>query len=212
MRYAGIYQLWVVASDTAGNETTSGPFAVRVDPPTQIYMPMIFSNFVPGPDLTVEYILVTENNVEITLMNIGNMPVTEAFWVDLYIDPDPEPTGVNQRWEQLSNHGLVWGVTDVSALVPGGSLTLDMNHPSFMPNYSNIPANFTPEMRIYVQVDSFADGTYGGVLELDEINEGIYNNIQGPVFPLPVDLGQSTLIWDNRNVPEGLPERLQEAR
>jgi len=212
MRYAGIYQLWITASDTAGNSTTAGPYAVRVNAPTQIYLPVIVSNFDSGPDLTVEHILVTENNVEITLVNIGNAPVTEAFWVDLYIDPDPAPTSVNQSWEQLSDQGLVWGVTDVAALVPGGSLTLVLNSPSFMPDYSEFMGNFTPEMRIYVQVDSFAEGSYGGVLELDEMNDGAYNNIKGPVFPLPVNLGQNTPLWDNQIFLELLPERSQEVR
>ena len=210
MRYAGIYQLWVTASDAAGNTTTAGLFEVRVNAPTKIYLPVIVSNFVSGPDLTVEHVLVTENNVEIILVNIGNAPVTEAFWVDLYIDPDPVPTSVNQSWEQLSDQGLVWGVTDVAALVPGGSLTLDLNSPSFMSDYSQFTGSFTPEMRIYV--DSFAEGSYGGVLELDEMNDGAYNNIKGPVFPLPVDLGQNTPLWDNQIFLELLPERPQKVR
>jgi hypothetical protein len=212
MRYAGIYQLWVTASDAAGNTTTAGLFEVRVNAPTKIYLPVIVSNFVSGPDLTVEHVLVTENNVEIILVNIGNAPVTEAFWVDLYIDPDPVPTSVNQSWEQLSDQGLVWGVTDVAALVPGGSLTLDLNSPSFMSDYSQFTGSFTPEMRIYVQADSFAEGSYGGVLELDEMNDGAYNNIKGPVFPLPVDLGQNTPLWDNQIFLELLPERPQKVR
>jgi hypothetical protein len=190
MDYPGIYQLWVTASDAAGNLTSVGSFEVLVRAPTLIYLPVVFEEFTPSPDLVVQHILVTENNVEVTLVNQGNTSVSNGFWVDLYINPEPVPTAVNQTWDQLSEQGIVWGVTDVSQLVPNGSLTLDLNHPSYMPEYSEFEGTFSPEMAIYVQVDSFGLENYGSILELDEIEGSDYNNIKGPVFPLPVLLDQ----------------------
>jgi len=192
----GTYTLWVNTSDLAGNAATTGPFKVAVLPPTQVFLPLVLSNSsagqgVHGPDLVIEHILVTQNNVQIIVANHGNAPVEDAFWVDLYIDPDPLPSAVNQTWDMLCYEGLVWGVTDVSALVPGGSLTIDMNHSSFMPDNSLFFEDFDPGMAIYVQVDSYASTTYGGVLERHEIEGAAYNNISGPVFPFPVNLDQS---------------------
>ena len=216
MDYAGLYQLWVTAKDVAGNMSSVGPFEVMVKPPAQIHLPMVLSNFTSGPDLVVQHILVTENNVEIILINNGTAAVPDGFWVDLYINPDPVPTAVNQTWDQLGDQGLVWGVTDVSMLVPGGTLTLDLNHPSFMPDYSDFEGTFSPEMAIYVQVDSYALGDYGSVLELDEMNGGEYNNIKGPVFPLPISMAQSDLAaapsGSDRELIKSLPERPMEVK
>ncbi|MFH1632591.1 MAG: proprotein convertase P-domain-containing protein [Chloroflexota bacterium] len=194
----GTYTLWVNASDLAGNAATTGPFEVVVRPPTQVFLPLVLSNSaagqgVHGPDLVVEHILVTQNNVQIIIANHGNAPVADAFWVDLYIDPDPIPTAVNQTWDMLCYEGLAWGVTDVSSLIPGGTLTIDMNHPSFRPDYSLLYDDFDPAMAIYVQVDSYASTTYGGVLESHEVEGTAYNNISGPTFPLPISLDQDIL-------------------
>jgi hypothetical protein len=164
-----------------------------------------------APDLVVEHILVAKDNVQIIIANHGNAPVEDAFWVDLYIDPDPIPSTVNQRWDLLCYQGLAWGVTDVSALLPGGKLTLDMNHPSFMSDYSLLNNGFDPGMAIYVQVDSYASTTYGGVLEIHEIEGAVYQNVAGPTFPLPVNLGQNVSAEEDISLTgseiEQLPER-----
>ena len=58
-------------------------------------------------------------------MNQGDAYVTDEFWVDVYINPDPAPTAVNQIWEDLADEGLVWGVTaGALPLAPGEAITL----------------------------------------------------------------------------------------
>jgi hypothetical protein len=190
LTFLGTYNLWITASDVAGNTTTVGPFDVTVVPPTTSYIPLVMKNGLFAPDLVVENILVTANGVEIKITNIGNAPVRDAFWVDLYIDPHPTPTVVNQTWDQLSTQGLVWGVEDVSALVPRGSLTINLSHPSFRPDYSYFTGAFKIGVPIYVQVDSYAGTNYGAILERDEITAALYNNIAGPSYALPVTLNQ----------------------
>ena len=212
----GTYSLWVNASDLAGNTSTAGPFEVSAEAMRETYLPSVMSGFSSGPDLVIQHILVTEDNIQVTLANIGNMPVDNAFWVDVYINPEPLPTAVNQRWDQLCEQGLAWGVTDVSSLTPGGRLTLKLNDPSFLAEYSSFSGKFSPEMAIYGQVDSYADTPYGGVLELQEKDGGTYNNILGPVFPLPIQLGENKSAAvpspANTDPVKLLPERAPEAR
>ena len=143
-----------------------------------IYLPIVFNNTVQAPDLEIQDVTVTADNVTIVIENSGNQTVTDGFWVDLYINPDPVPTAANQTWEQLSDEGLVWGITDVSALVPGGTLVLDLNHASLDMALSNFSGQFSDGMAVYVQVDSANIArNSGGVEELHEILNGPYNNI-----------------------------------
>ncbi|MCP4361103.1 MAG: tandem-95 repeat protein, partial [Chloroflexi bacterium] len=145
-----------------------------------IFLPVIQNTnaIMTAPDLIVEDIQVTADNVQITITNVGNGDVTSAFWIDLYINPNPAPTAVNQLWNYLGTEGLVWGVIDVSSLTAGGSLVLDMKHPSYRPGNSQFNGFFSVGMEIYVQVDSAAaDTDYGGVLESHEIQGDPYNNI-----------------------------------
>ena len=87
-------------------------------------------------------------------------------------------TTANQTWEQLSDEGVVWGITDVSSLVPDGILVIDLNHPSLDANLTNFSGTFINGMEIYVQVDSAnVARDSGGVEEIHEITNGTYNNI-----------------------------------
>jgi len=57
----------------------------------------------------VERIVATSSGVKVVVRNQGQAPVSDEFWVDVYVDPDPAPTAVNQSWEGLASQGLVFG-------------------------------------------------------------------------------------------------------
>jgi hypothetical protein len=105
------------------------------------------------------------------------------FWVDVYLNPNPAPTHVNQTWNQLGSQGLVWGVTETALpqLVPGSLLTLTDGY--YQPDYSRVSWPLPAGVPVYAQVDS-ADAltTWGAVLENHEILGGLYNNILGPAY------------------------------
>jgi len=153
------------------------------------YMPIINNNAAPeAPDLVVDELLVSNSDVQVVILNQGSGPVSDDFWVDVYINPDPPPSAVNQTWPMLSEEGLVWGVAGVN-LNPGQSLTLTIGSLYYVEsdsNFSGFIPNGTP---VYAQVDSFDTETdYGAVLESHEIVGGPYNNISSPVFPSSSDL------------------------
>lgn len=145
------------------------------------------------PDLIVDSLVADSNSVTVTIKNIGGSPVVDAFWVDVYINPNTPPTAVNQLWDDVGTQGMVWGV--VAPALPlaanGGTLTLITYGDYYYPNLSR----FTPPLvaPIYGQVDSAHIYTgYGNVLESHEISGGTYNNINNtltvsiaPVADLP---------------------------
>ncbi|MCB0035273.1 MAG: hypothetical protein KDE51_14675, partial [Anaerolineales bacterium] len=138
-----------------------------------------------APDLVVKSIMIDPRGIEVLITNQGTAAVaqTNAFWVDLYVDPSRTPTP-NDIWEFLSEEGVVWGV-EASALplAPGESLLLTLNDDYYvdaLSNYSGVPPSDTP---IFVQVDSAHAGTtYGAVLETHEIDNTAYNNIYVVVY------------------------------
>ncbi|MFP4345762.1 MAG: hypothetical protein ACLFU8_13795, partial [Anaerolineales bacterium] len=153
--------------------------------PEATYLPLVMSSrYSSGPDLVVEELIVGSYSVQVVIRNRGNEPVTEGFWVDLYIDPSPAPRGVNQVWNDLGVEGMVWGVNSVAMpLQPDELLVLSVDDDYYWPTLSRViwplPAN-TP---VYAQVDSYAPDTdYGLVLEGHETGGGGYNNITGPVL------------------------------
>lgn len=147
------------------------------------YLPLMLNN--PAPDLRIEDVVISEDGeVYITIMNAGTWSVTSPFWVDLYVNPDPVPTAVDEIWSDgRSKYGLVWGVT---ADIPVDStLTLTVNDPYYWKSLSHWPSTLSQNKPIYVQVDSAnTETTYGGVLELHELMSTAYNNIVGPVYPI----------------------------
>lgn len=155
---------------------------------TAVYLPVVIraEDVLIAPDLIVSDIQVTASSVQIVIANQGTGAVTTPFWVDLYINPDPAPTEVNQTWDQLSTEGLVWGVVDTSSLTPDGTLTLVLNDANFDAELSDFSGTFSSGMEIYVQVDSAnqARGS-GGVLETHEILDQPYNNIAHITVSLP---------------------------
>jgi uncharacterized repeat protein (TIGR01451 family) len=163
------------ASASVFNRNKGGP----------IYLPLVLHNYVPyAPDLVVEHIVVTSDSAQVVLKNRGNASVVDPFWVDLYVDPDPVPTGVNQLWYQRCSQGIAWGVEGASVLPlePGGTITLTLGDSYYSPDDSNFPGALPAGTPIYVQVDSYGGEPYGLVLESHEIVGGAYNNIAGPVF------------------------------
>jgi len=195
-----------VAADFTNSATVTGTLPVGDDvtdtdtamvhvepapapPGSQIYLPIILNNSVPpAPDLVVENIVATRNSVQVVIKNQGDAAVLPAdvFWVDLYVNPNPVPTGVNQTWDDgRCVEGVVWGVAAPALpLEPGGVITLTIGDVYYWPDYSRFSGSFPEGMPIYVQVDSAnTNTTYGAVLENHEITGGPYNNISGPVYP-----------------------------
>lgn len=157
-----------------------------------VYLPLVMTP-VTAPDLVVESISADANgNVQIVIRNQGTAAVTDSFWVDLYVNPNPMPTGVNDVWNDgRSAQGAAWAVTaaGLSGLTPGGSLTLTIGDAFFRSDLSLYTAQ-TVGTTIVVQVDSASttNPTVGGVNELHEILGGAYNNISSTTVssaPLP---------------------------
>ncbi|MCP5011909.1 MAG: hypothetical protein GY942_18175, partial [Aestuariibacter sp.] len=56
-------------------------------------LPLIMFDYPGTPNLVVEELVVDENSIEVTIMNMGDTAVTDEFWVDVYIDPGVAPNG-----------------------------------------------------------------------------------------------------------------------
>jgi hypothetical protein len=161
---------------------------VQVEPAgSTIYLPIVMRKTVPAaPDLVVEDIRVTSEGMEVVIKNVGDASVveTDAFWVDLYVNPDPVPSGVNQIWDALCDEGMVWGVEEPALpLEPGGTIRLTVGGDYYWEEYSAFSGSVPAGTAIYVQVDSAdVSTTYGAVLEGHEIVGGPYNNISHVVY------------------------------
>ena len=145
-----------------------------------MYLPIVANNLAGQPDLTVASLTATDQGVTVVIQNSGNGPVTDSFWVDVYLNPDPPPTHVNQVWWQLCDEGLVWGVT--APMLPQDVITLTFNDAFYRPDKSGFSGSIALGTLVYAQVDAVnLLTTYGGVLESNE-----ENNIVGPVVATPV--------------------------
>ncbi len=133
-----------------------------------------------GPDLVVSDLIAGTNAVVVIIKNQGTVPITNTFWVDVYINPTILPTGVNQPWISLGSQGLVWGV-DASALpiaANGGTLILTINDAYYRDSQSSVNLPLPAGSTVYAQVDSINYITaYGAVQESHELSGGTYNNI-----------------------------------
>ncbi len=178
-----------------------------------IYLPLVLQNFAVGPDLIVEDVFIGNGTIAITITNQGQLVVTDTlgFWIDLYINPSPAPTHVNQTWDTISPYGAAWGVDrEALPIEPGQSRTLYLYDIYYKPDWSRLPAALRAGDIVYVQVDSFNAATnYGAVQEDHEINGTTYNNIVRLIVdtltPLnPVTAMQSAPVSPDADV---LPER-----
>jgi hypothetical protein len=130
-----------------------------------------------APDLIINELLAVSDAITVVIRNQGNSPVVDAFWVDVYLNPNPVPNQVNQHWQDLGSQGLVWGVTTVP-ITPGEVLTLTLTSNTYRPDFSNFVPPLGAGTVVYGQVDSInLNTTFGGVLEDHEIVGTIYNNI-----------------------------------
>jgi uncharacterized repeat protein (TIGR01451 family) len=148
---------------------------------TAIYLPLLLNHRFAPPDLVVVNLVATSDNITVAIQNQIDAPIYDEFWVDVYIDPDPPPSAVNQVWDQLSDQGLAWGVTEdaFAQLETGGVLTLTVGDAYYRPEpWSQVSWPLAVGTSVYAQVDSYnVFGDHGAVLELHEFNGEPYNNI-----------------------------------
>lgn len=200
--------------------TETIPFTVTVIDVPDLRMPLIMNDMYPGADLRVvrisPWLLKSDVDkdrpryVQVYIANYGTEPITEEFWVDLYLDPTTAPTEVNQRWEDLGTYGAHWGITTANLpLDPGEGLYLigtkeytltstsevgDEAATNIVRNYlvateCNMPAVISSTSQIYVQVDSIdLDTDFGAVLENHEEYGRPYNNITHGWYREPASL------------------------
>jgi len=167
---------------TDGIETVPQPFTITVSKKVTyyVYLPLVAANYVSAPDLVVESITATSSDVQVVIRNVGNASVVDEFWVDVYIDPDLLPTGVNQTWDMLGSQGMVWGITgNALPLAPGGVINLAVGDGYYWPApASHVVWPLAVGTPVYAQVDSAnIQSNNGAVLESHEIVGGVYNNI-----------------------------------
>jgi hypothetical protein len=150
----------------------------------------------------VESLSAGSNGLTLTIKNIGDAPVTNAFWVDVYFNPTQTPS-LNKPWDTLASHGAVWGVTGagLNQLGPGGTLTLTSGGAYyFATDSSSLP--FPEGAQVYALVDSVNhNSSYGNI---QESNEG--NNLKGPVVS-SATVGELQTVVANEPVRAGLPQR-----
>ncbi|HSD82486.1 MAG TPA: PKD domain-containing protein, partial [Anaerolineae bacterium] len=175
----GLYTAIVTATNSTGSLTATVKVNVFSG---KIYLPLVTRNYANAPDLVVTSLKASPGNVQAVNKNQGDVAATDGFYVDVYINPNPVPTAVNQIWSDgRSAQGLTWGVT--SSLQPGQVLTLTIGDAYYLPDYSVFTGTLPVGTPVYAQVDSFDPvTTYGAVRENHEMNGTPYNNILGPVL------------------------------
>ena len=179
--------VFIASEDTETQSATFNTFVGSYD----TFMPVVYKDFKPAPPPVKVNLIVQKIEVEpvsptvgqatvitVTLYNSGTNPVTDDFWVDLYVNPSTTPT-VNVVWNDIAPYGKAWFVHD--DIPAGGTLVIDTTQPDDLDNpdavYSNWPGWFVSvgEQVLYVQVDSYGLAT-GLVVEDDETD-----NVRGPL-------------------------------
>lgn len=121
--------------------------------------------------------------ITIIVTNVGNAPVTNGFWVDLYIDPSSVPS-TGGRWDNFSSSGIAWQVetTDFGgALEKGEYVTLVSVEKGSGPDgqfgFDPLQTNWgglfnTGASRLYSYTDSFSENNSPNhlVIESNEID------------------------------------------
>ena len=166
----GVYTAIVTATNGTNTQTTSVQVTIGR---ALTYLPMVFNRGVAEPDLVIEILSVTSDGVEVVVKNRGSVAVTQPFWVDVYFNPSQTPS-VNQPWDTIASHGVVWGVS--TPIPAGGVLTLVSGGDYYFPEQSS-PTPLPVDATVYALVDSVDFNTsYGAVRESDE-----GNNLSTPV-------------------------------
>ena len=189
----------ITVSVSDGEFTASTTFNLTVIPRPPLYLPLIFQQYRATPDLIVDSLTVTANTVSLVIKNQGDAPVVQPFWVDVYINPHIIPTRVNQTWDKVGDHGLVWGILwDGLPLNPGETLSLNVGGAYYVNAYSDVAWPIAAGSWVYAQADSAGKADYGGILETHEMYNRAYNNIvevqftsaaHNPAQPLPLTTG-----------------------
>jgi hypothetical protein len=199
----------VVAPPGVSDPDLSNNSASVVNRAPRIYLPIIVKpvDYPVTPDLVVDGLLVSSYGVTVTIANEGGAPVTQPFFVDVYLDPDPAPTAVNQLWNDLAEQGLVWAVTEPALpLAPGDVLTLTVGDAYYFGPYSLVTWPIAVGTVVYAQVDSVGEAGYGAVREGHELAARLYNNILGPVTSV-VAFGAPPEVGGELRSLDGLPPR-----
>ena len=164
-----------------------------------VYLPLILRGFTSGPDLVIDSLSAGSGGPEVVIRNAGNAPVVDAFWVDVYFNPNQTPS-LNHPWPTIAPAGAVWGVTQT--LAPDEELTLTVGGAYYDAGRSS--ASFPAGAQVYGLVDSVNLLThYGGVQEIDESN-----NLFGPVDSTAAAGGDSLTGRAGEEISlKGLPKR-----
>ena len=201
----GVYivNLTVTDDDTG---TTSDELIVTVEP-YKTFLPLVVNNFISAPDLVVESITATASDVQVVVVNQGGAATAGQFWVDVYIDPDPAPTRVNQLWQHVAQQGLVWGITVV--MEPGDSITLSFGDEFYSTQWSDVSWPLGLDLPVYAQVDAWNDDDpdVGAILENHEILGLAYNNIDSTIVSGGTLSAIPDRVSSRTGVIEGLPSR-----
>ncbi len=170
------------------------------------------------PDLTITQMVVIPSSmpagqtgwdVQITVKNMGNAPLPNGVWMDLYIDPVAArlPIHANEPFYEISTYGGVWWMPQLN---PGESVVLSKDDilPDWLPFFPN--SFSTPgDHVLYAQIDSLDERTTPppAWARVYESNEN--NNIYGPVIVHVT--GVTNFSIDAATALPGLPAR-QEPR
>ncbi|MEM8532545.1 MAG: putative Ig domain-containing protein, partial [Chloroflexota bacterium] len=150
---------------------------VEDDESPYVYLPLIQS--VSMPDLVITDLQATSDSVQVTIRNDGTAPITEGFWVDLYVNPSRIPE-YNDLWQHIAEAGVVWAIANNDLPIePGESRVLTLENATQTFNGQTVSSSppFPTNVPVYAQIDSVSATTdFGGVQESDESN-----NMFGPV-------------------------------
>jgi uncharacterized repeat protein (TIGR01451 family) len=184
--YPAVGEYTAIVTATNSVNTMTATTTISITNLTIVYLPVVMRNYAVAPDLVVEQITASGNSVQVVIRNEGDAPVEDEFWVDAYLNPTTPPTAVNQTWQHVGDHGIVWGVTsDALPLYPGDAITLTVTPAGgdyYHAGLSNVSWPLVAGTQVYAQADSaHTETSYGGVMENHEITGGTYNNISGPI-------------------------------
>jgi uncharacterized repeat protein (TIGR01451 family) len=208
--YTTVGEYTAIVTATNSVSVVTATTTVSITSQAYLYLPLVVHNYVTAPDLVIESITVTTQTVQVVILNQGDAPVEDEFWVDAYLNPTTPPSAVNQTWQHIGDFGIVWGVTvDLLPLRPGGSITLTVTPAGgayYHAGLSNISWPLAAGTPVYAQADSAHSFTvYGAVVENHEFVGTTYNNISGPVavtdatdrdqLPLAVEASYASEYW-----------------
>ena len=172
----------------------------------KLYLPVVLKNVTLMPNLVIDELEASATTVTVVIRNAGTARIVNDFWVDVSFDPTTRPPHINQPWNAIATHGVVWGVrADEADLDPGDSLTLVNNasDPFYFAAYSSHPP-LPVSAAVYAYVDSVDWATTWGAVR--ESNED--DNTAGPVTSVAADAGGESFPQPAGEVATGnLPPR-----